>query len=71
MDSLNETRSLFYINVHEVKKALINLEISPVSRVHLTVLVIIENIYICCIASARSRVLKLCKVFAFKMSWLS
>ena len=45
MDSLNETRSHFYINVQEVKKALIK-DIGPVNRVHLTVLVSIEKIYI-------------------------
>jgi len=38
MDSLNKTRSLFYIKVHEAKKALIK-DIGPVNRVHLTVLV--------------------------------
>ena len=43
MDSLNKTRSLFYIKVHEAKKALIE-DIGPVKRVHLTVLVSIENI---------------------------
>ena len=42
MDSLNKTRSLFYIKVHEVKKALIK-DIGPVNRVHLTVLVRIEK----------------------------
>jgi len=45
MDSLNETRSLFYNKVHEVKKALIK-GTSPVNRVHLTVLVSIKKIYI-------------------------
>jgi len=30
MDSLNKTRSLFYIKVHEVKKALIK-DIGPVN----------------------------------------
>jgi len=43
MDSLHKTRSLFYIKVHEAKKALIE-DIGPVKRVHLTVLVSIENI---------------------------
>jgi len=43
MDSLNKTRSLFYIKVHEAKKALIK-DIGPVNRVHLTVLVSVENI---------------------------
>jgi len=38
MGSLNKTRSLFYIRVHEAKKALIK-DIGPVNRVHLTVLV--------------------------------
>jgi len=47
MDSLNKTRSLFYIKVHGVKKAIIK-DIGPVNRVHLTVSV--ENIYILCIA---------------------
>ena len=37
-DSLNKTRSLFYIKVHEVKKALIK-DIGPVNKVHLAVLV--------------------------------
>jgi len=41
MDSLNKTRSLFYIKVREVEKALIK-DIGPVNRVHLTVLVSIE-----------------------------
>jgi len=45
MDSLNKTRSLFDIKVHEAKKALIN-DIGWVNRVHLTVLVSDENIYI-------------------------
>ena len=45
MDSLNKTRSPFYIKVHEAKKALIK-DIGPVSRSHLTVLVSVENIYI-------------------------
>ena len=49
MDSLNKTRSLFYIKVHEAKKALIKY-ISPVNRIHLTILVSVENIYILCIA---------------------
>jgi len=49
MDSLNKTRSLFYIKIHEVKKALIK-DIGPVNRVHLTVLVSVENIYILSIA---------------------
>ena len=38
MDSLNKTRSLFYIKVHEAKKALIK-DIGLVNRVHLTALV--------------------------------
>ena len=37
MDSLNRTSSLFYIKVHEAKKALIK-NIGLVNRVHLTVL---------------------------------
>ena len=45
MDSLNKTRSLLYIKVHEATKALIK-DIGPVNRVHLTVLVSIEKIYI-------------------------
>jgi len=45
VDSLNKTRSLFYIKVHETKKALIK-DIGPVNRVHLTVLFSIEKIYI-------------------------
>ena len=45
MDSLNKTRSLFYIKVHEPKKALIE-DISRVNRVHLAVLIRVENIYI-------------------------
>ena len=49
MDSLNKTRILFYIKVHEAKKALIK-DIGPVNRVHLTVPVSVENIYILCIA---------------------
>ena len=49
MNSLNKTRSLLYIKVHEVKKGLIK-DIGPVNRVHLTVLVSVENIYILCIA---------------------
>jgi len=36
MDSLNKTKSLFYIKVREPKKALIK-DIGPVNRVHLTV----------------------------------
>ena len=36
MDSLNKTRSLFYIKEHEVKKALIK-DINQVNKVHLTV----------------------------------
>ena len=32
-DSLNKTRSLFYIKVHEATKALIK-DIGPVNRVH-------------------------------------
>jgi len=49
MDSLNTTRSLFYIKVHETKKALIK-DIGPVNRIHLTVLVSVENIYVLSIA---------------------
>ena len=49
MDSLNKTKSLFYIKVHEVKKALIK-GISPVNTVHLTVVVSIQHIYILGIA---------------------
>jgi len=49
MDSLNKTRNLFYVKVHEAKKALIR-DIGSVNRVHLTVLVSIENIYILGIA---------------------
>jgi len=45
IDSLNKTRSLFYIKVYEAKKALIK-DIGSVNRVHLTVLVSIEKIYI-------------------------
>ena len=45
MDGLDKTRSLCYIMVHEAKKALIQ-DIGPVNRVHLTVLVSDENIYI-------------------------
>jgi len=45
MDSLSKTRSLFYIKVHEAKKAFIK-DIGPINRVHLTVLVGVENIYI-------------------------
>jgi len=45
MDSLNKTRSIIYIKVHDAKKALIKV-IGPVNRVHLTALVSIENIYI-------------------------
>jgi len=45
MDNLNKTRGLFYIKVHEGKKALMK-DIGPVNRVHLAVLVSIENIYI-------------------------
>ena len=45
MDSLNKTRSLLHYKVHEVKIALIK-DIGSVNRVHLTVLVSIENIYI-------------------------
>jgi len=67
MDSLNKTRSLFYIKVYEVKKALIK-DIGPVNRVHLTVLISVENVISCCIASLRSRVLNLYKVVAFERS---
>ena len=49
MDSLNMIRSLFYIKVHEAKRALIK-DIGPVNRVHLTFLVSVGNIYILCIA---------------------
>jgi len=45
MDSLDKTRGLFYIKVHEVNKTFIK-DIGPVNRVHLTVLVIDEKIYI-------------------------
>jgi len=48
MDSSNKTRSLFYIKVHEAKRALIK-DVGPVKRVHLTVLVSVEDIYILCI----------------------
>jgi len=48
MDSLNKTRGLFYIKVHETKNALIK-DISPVNRIRLTVLVSVEDIYILCI----------------------
>jgi len=65
--SVNKTRSLLYIKVHEEKKALIK-DISRVNRLHLTVMFIVENIYTCCIASLHSRVLKSCKVVAFKRS---
>jgi len=61
MNSLNKTRSLLYIKFHEENNALIK-NISRVHRVQLTVLVSVEKIYICHIASLRSRVLKLCKV---------
>ena len=44
MDSLNTTRSLFYINVHEATKVWIK-GIGLVNRVHLTVLVSIEKLY--------------------------
>ena len=36
IDGLNNTRNLFFIKVHEVKKALIK-DIGLVNRVHLTV----------------------------------
>jgi len=49
VDSLNKSRSLFYIKVDKAKKALIK-DIGPVNRVHLTVLVRVDNIYILCIA---------------------
>ena len=48
IDSLNKTRSLFYIKVHEAKKALIK-DIGPINRAHLTDLVRVEYIYILCI----------------------
>ena len=48
MESLNKTRSFFYIEVHEAKKPLIK-DIGLVNRVHLTVLVSVEDIYILCI----------------------
>ena len=48
MDSLNKTSSLFYIKVHETKKALIK-DIGPVNGVHLAILVSVEKIYILCI----------------------
>ena len=57
MDSLNKIRNLFYITVHEEKNALIK-DISWVNRIHLTILISVENIYIWCIALLRSRVLK-------------
>jgi len=44
-ESLNKTRFFVYIKVHVAKKALIK-EIGPVNRVHLTVLVSIEKIYL-------------------------
>jgi len=44
IDGLNNTKSL-NIKVYEAKKTLIK-DIGPVNRVHLTVLVSIENIYI-------------------------
>ena len=47
MDSLNKTISRFYIKVHEAKNVLIE-DIGLVNRVHLTVLVSVENIYILC-----------------------
>jgi len=46
MDSLNKTRSLFDIKVHESKKALFKKTIGPVNRVHLTVLISVESMYI-------------------------
>jgi len=49
MDTLNKTRSIFHIKVHEAKKALLK-DIGPVNGVHLTVLVSVENIYILGIA---------------------
>ena len=49
MDSLNKTKSLFYIKFHEMMKALIK-DTGLVNRVHLTVLVSIENVYILGIA---------------------
>jgi len=49
MDSLNRLEVFFFIEVHETKKALIKV-IGPVNRVHLTVLVSIETIYILGIA---------------------
>ena len=49
MDSLNKTRSVCYIKAHEAKQTL-NKDIGPVNRVHLTVLVSVENIYILSIA---------------------
>jgi len=48
MDSWNKTKSLFYIKVHEAKKSLVK-DISPVNRVHLTVLVSVKHFYILCI----------------------
>jgi len=55
MDSLNKTRSLFYIKVHEAKKELIK-DIGPVNRIHLTVLVSVRNTYILCIACVNLKV---------------
>jgi len=46
MDSLNKTRSLFYIKVHEAKEVLIK-DIDPVNRVHLTALIISFNRTVC------------------------
>jgi len=48
MDRLNKTRSLFYIKVHEAEKPLIK-GIGSVNRVHLTVLLSVEKIYVLCI----------------------
>jgi len=48
-ESLNKTRNLFYIKVHEAKKELIK-DIGLVNGVHLTILVSAENIYVLDIA---------------------
>jgi len=54
MDSLNKTRNLFHIKVDEEKNAEIR-DISWVNRIYLTVLLSVENIYVCCITSLHSR----------------
>jgi len=48
-DSLNKTRSLFYIEIHEAKDALLK-DVCPINRVDLTVLVSVKNICILGIA---------------------